>query len=177
MITISPCFKVQSRWERDTLASFYAILFTLRLFCAFRENLWVLLAKIAFWEDWGEEQRFEEARGIKNKAKRANGRRQGRASSRTAVRRNTTHDQPASNLARAGHAWWHDRAMCAPPGINLFRDSFFGHLSFRFFPCFSSCLGFRERLETVQKNLRLGFEFMLLDCKLWRFDDCSTFKH
>ena len=150
MIPISPYFNVQSRRERDTLASFCAILLILRLFCAFRENFRILLAKIAFWEDWGEEKRFEEAQGIKNKAKRANGGRHGRASRRTAVRQNTTHDQPASNLALAGRAWWHDRSMChglaVPHGTavpcvrrrGLICSRFFlsADFSFRVFPYF-----------------------------------------
>ena len=37
------------------LASFDAVLLMLRLFCAFRNNLRVLLEKVAFREDSGEE--------------------------------------------------------------------------------------------------------------------------
>jgi len=166
MIPISPCFNVQSRWEMDTLVSFYAILLTLLLFCAFKENLRVLLAKLVFWEDWGEELRFEESRGIKNKAKHENGRSTDGHQRRTP----STTSRPAicHGLAVPGGT----TVPCVRRrGIYCFviwdlRES-----------SFPLVLGFRERLERVQKNLRLGFEFMLLDCKLWRFDDCSTFKH
>jgi len=74
----------------------------------------------------------------------------------------TRHDQPARHLARAGRAWWHDRATCyslavprgtvwpchmarpchlvAGRGLNPFRDFFSGiffHSASLF--CFSSC--------------------------------------
>jgi len=161
---ISPCFNVQSRRERDTLASFYTILLTLRLFCAFRENLRVLLAKIEFWKDWGEEQRFEKARGIKNKAKRANGRRYRRASRHTTVRQNTTHDPPASNLARSGRARW------APPRVNMFTIFFlWGILHSVFFLSFPLALELERETWESPQNLRFSLNlcFWIEDCEDW----------
>ena len=121
----------------------------------------------------------------KNKAKRAKEARHGHVWSRTVARPTTGRTQPPRDVARPGRAvWhdratWHDRAKVAAAGLKSFAIIFFrGHLSIRHFSlAFPLVLGFRERLERVPKNLRLGIEFMLLDCKLWRFDDCSTFKH
>jgi len=61
-----------------------------RLFCAFRKNLWVLLEKEAFREDSGEEERYKEARGTKNKATSAKQARHDRALRCTTVRPRAT---------------------------------------------------------------------------------------
>jgi len=149
MIPISPYFNVQSRREMDTLASFYAILLTLRPFCAFRENLWVLLAKIAFWriEEKSRGSRKPGTLRTRQNAQMGGGT-DGHQGTRTGARKPRTTSRPAT---------WHGRAMCAPPGVNLFRDSFFG-ASFHsaFFPLFFLLLlGFLESGLRESKHLDL----------------------
>ena len=66
--------------------------------------------------------------------------------------------RPARDVAWPGRALWHDRAtwhgrvMVAAAGLKSFAIIFLGHLSIPHFSfAFPLVLGFRERLERVQK--------------------------
>jgi len=172
------------------------------LFCAFKRNLRVLVAKIAFWEDWGEELRFEEARGTKNNAERAKQARHGRALRRPAVRPQTSTTKPARKVARPGRAGWHDRATkhgCAkgvPAQDMWFHDFLFGTFLIPHFSFLSSC--FRVLEWGLRESSKLRFNLLIyafgltiyqdstivlpssliytsLFCSLLLFDSCSRF--